>query len=30
VPNGGKDYQVKVDFLNSLARWAREIHGDGK
>lgn len=30
VPNGGKDYQVKVDFLNSLARWAREVHGDGK
>jgi len=30
VPNGGKDYQVKVDFLNSLARWARELHGDGK
>jgi len=29
VPNGGKDYQVKVDFLNSLARWAREVHGDG-
>ena len=30
VPNGGKDYQVKVDFLNSLGRWAREIHSDGK
>jgi exodeoxyribonuclease-3 len=30
VPNGGKDYQVKVDFLNSLARWAREVHSDGK
>ena len=30
VPNGGKDYQVKVDFLNSLARWAREVRGDGK
>lgn len=30
VPNGGKDYDAKVDFLNSLARWAREVHGDGK
>jgi exodeoxyribonuclease-3 len=30
VPNGGKDYQVKVDFLSSLARWAREVRGDGK
>jgi exodeoxyribonuclease-3 len=30
VPNGGKDYEAKVDFLNSLARWAREMRGDGK
>ena len=30
VPNGGKDYDAKIDFLNSLARWAREVHGDGK
>ena len=30
VPNGGKDYDAKVDFLNSLARWARDVHSDGK
>jgi len=30
VPNGGKDYDAKVDFLNSLARWARDVHDDGK
>jgi exodeoxyribonuclease-3 len=30
VPNGGKDYDAKVDFLNSLARWARQVRDDGK
>ncbi len=30
VPNGGKDYEAKLDFLRALARWAGELRRDGR
>jgi exodeoxyribonuclease-3 len=30
VPNGGKDYSAKIDFLTRLAGWAGELHDQGR
>ena len=30
VPNGGKDYAVKIRFLQELERYAAEVHGRGQ
>jgi exodeoxyribonuclease-3 len=30
VPNGGKDYAAKMDFLTQMAAWARRRHADGQ
>jgi exodeoxyribonuclease-3 len=30
VPNGGKDYEAKLDFMRRLAHWARQAHRDGR
>jgi exodeoxyribonuclease-3 len=30
VPNGGKDYPAKVNFLTRLTDWARQLHADGR
>jgi exodeoxyribonuclease-3 len=30
VPNGGKDYPAKVDFMKQLAEWAGALHADGR
>jgi exodeoxyribonuclease-3 len=30
VPNGGKDYQAKLDFMNRLAAWTRQVHDAGR
>jgi exodeoxyribonuclease-3 len=30
VPNGGKDYRAKLDFLTRLAAWARQLHAEGR
>jgi exodeoxyribonuclease-3 len=30
VPNGGKDYAAKVDFLARLASWTRQVHDEGR
>jgi exodeoxyribonuclease-3 len=30
VPNGGKDYPVKLSFLESLTQWARQLHSSGR
>lgn len=30
VPNGGKDYAAKLQFMRRLAAWARELHRDGR
>ena len=30
VPNGGKDFDAKVTFLNRLARWTRDLHRSGR
>jgi len=30
VPNGGKDYAAKIDFLTRLAEWAAEMHAAGR
>jgi exodeoxyribonuclease-3 len=30
VPNGGKDYDAKLDFMKRLAAWAREVHAAGR
>ncbi len=29
VPNGGKDYNAKIQFLNELAGWTGELHARG-
>jgi exodeoxyribonuclease III len=29
VPNGGKDYAAKIDFLTKLAAWANDVHAQG-
>ena len=30
VPNGGKDYAAKVDFMRSLNVWAKRLHAEGR
>jgi exodeoxyribonuclease III len=30
VPNGGKDYEAKLQFMLRLAGWARELHRQGR
>ena len=30
VPNGGKDYAAKIEFLRSLAQWSRSVHDAGR
>jgi exodeoxyribonuclease-3 len=30
VPNGGKDYTAKIDFLQRLIEWARQLHQEGR
>jgi exodeoxyribonuclease-3 len=30
VPNGGKDYPAKLNFLTRLIDWARELHAEGR
>jgi len=30
VPNGGKDYDAKLDFLGDLSAWSRAIIGNGR
>ena len=29
VPNGGKDYQAKIEFLEALDQWVAELHAAG-
>ena len=30
VPNGGKDYVAKIEFLKRLAAWTKEVHDAGR
>ena len=30
VPNGGKDYPAKLNFLKRLSAWIRQLHADGR
>jgi exodeoxyribonuclease III len=30
VPNGGKSYPAKLEFMARLAAWARRLHGEGR
>jgi exodeoxyribonuclease-3 len=30
VPNGGKDYPAKLNFLTRLLEWVRQLHSDGR
>ena len=30
VPNGGKDFPAKLDFLSRLAAWAKRLHEEGR
>jgi exodeoxyribonuclease-3 len=30
VPNGGKDYAAKLDFVNRMIDWARQLHAEGR
>jgi exodeoxyribonuclease-3 len=30
VPNGGKDYPAKMQFLTRLAAWAEQVHAEGR
>ena len=30
VPNGGKDYPAKIEFLKRLGAWAKGLHGEGR
>jgi exodeoxyribonuclease-3 len=30
VPNGGKDYGAKVEFMKRLAAWTRQVHDSGR
>ncbi|TAK80532.1 MAG: exodeoxyribonuclease III [Betaproteobacteria bacterium] len=30
VPNGGKDYPAKLEFMRRLAAWVRRVHEEGK
>ena len=29
VPNGGKDYEAKITFMNRLAAWTKRLHEEG-
>jgi len=29
VPNGGKDYPAKLDFMRKLGEWAKRVHAEG-
>jgi exodeoxyribonuclease-3 len=29
VPNGGKDYAAKIDFVSRLAAWTKRVHDEG-
>ena len=30
VPNGGKDYAAKLEFMKRLAAWAKQLHAEGR
>jgi exodeoxyribonuclease III len=30
VPNGGKSYPAKLEFMTRLAAWAKRLHGEGR
>ena len=30
VPNGGKDYAAKINFLSRLVAWAKKLHDEGR
>jgi exodeoxyribonuclease III len=30
VPNGGKDYPAKIEFMKRLGAWAHSVHAEGK
>jgi len=30
VPNGGKDYAAKIDFLGKLTEWSNQVHAQGR
>ncbi|MGQ0714552.1 MAG: exodeoxyribonuclease III [Gemmatimonadaceae bacterium] len=30
VPNGGKDYPAKLNFLSRMIEWIRQVHADGR
>ena len=30
VPNGGKDYPAKLEFLKRMAAWVRQLHAEGR
>jgi exodeoxyribonuclease-3 len=30
VPNGGKSYPAKIEFMKQLAAWAKRLHGQGR
>jgi exodeoxyribonuclease-3 len=30
VPNGGKDYAAKIDFVNKLIAWTEQLHAEGR
>lgn len=30
VPNGGKDYPAKLEFMKRLAAWAKQVHDEGR
>ena len=30
VPNGGKDYPAKLNFMTRLTAWARQLHAEGR
>ena len=30
VPNGGKDYTAKLEFMRRLAAWAKSVHAEGR
>ena len=30
VPNGGKDYEAKLSFVQQLAAWAKQLHREGR
>jgi hypothetical protein len=30
VPNGGKDYPAKINFMRRLIAWTRQVHAEGK